>query len=87
MHRLMMQALAGDAGRMRSGAVGIYRGEALAHMAPPPGRVPTLVRDLLHWLERTAAHPLVASAAFHYEFEFIHPFSDGTHAWGDCGKP
>lgn len=81
-HRLMMQALVDDAGRLRSGGVGIYRGEALIHMAPPPGRVPMLVQDLLHWLERTEAHPLVASAAFHYEFEFIHPFSDGNGRMG-----
>lgn len=81
-HRLMMQTLVDDAGRLRSGGVGIYRGEALVHMAPPPSRVPTLVQDLLQWLERTEAHPLVASAAFHYEFEFIHPFSDGNGRMG-----
>jgi Fic family protein len=81
-HRLMMQALVDDAGRLRGGGVGIYRGEALVHMAPPPSRVPALVRDLLQWLERTEAHPLVASAAFHYEFEFIHPFSDGNGRMG-----
>jgi Fic family protein len=81
-HGLMMQALVDDAGCLRSGGVGIYRGEALVHMAPPPSRVPALVQDLLHWLERTEAHPLVASAAFHYEFEFIHPFSDGNGRMG-----
>ncbi|WP_240009693.1 Fic family protein [Marinomonas algicola] len=27
-------------------------------------------------MKKTDAHPLIASAAFHYEFEFIHPFSD-----------
>ena len=81
-HGLMMQALVDDAGRLRSGGVGIYRAEALVHMAPPPSRVPALVQDLLHWLERTEAHPLVASAAFHYEFEFIHPFSDGNGRMG-----
>jgi len=28
------------------------------------------------------AHPLVASCAFHYELEFIHPFSDGNGRLG-----
>ncbi len=29
-------------------------------------------------LGETEEHPLVASSVFHYEFEFIHPFSDGN---------
>lgn len=81
-HKLMMRALVDDAGKLRSGGVGIYRGEALIHMAPPANRVRVLLHDLLHWLERTEAHPLIASAAFHYEFEFIHPFSDGNGRMG-----
>ena len=30
------------------------------------------------WMEATDFHPLLASAAVHYEIEFIHPFSDGN---------
>lgn len=77
-HGLLLQGLADDAGRLRQGGVGIYRGEQLVHMAPPPSQVPRLVDALLGWLATTDAHPLIASSAVHYELEFIHPFSDGN---------
>ena len=38
--------------------------------------------DLLQWLEQRDVHPLIASCVFHYEFEFIHPFSDGNGRMG-----
>ncbi len=47
-------------------------------MAPPQSQVSRLMADLFDWLKNSDAHPLIASAAFHYEFEFIHPFSDGN---------
>ena len=47
-------------------------------MAPPVSQIPRLMADLFDWLSHTDAHPLIASAAFHYEFEFIHPFGDGN---------
>lgn len=81
-HALLMHALMDAPGNWRSGGVGIYRGERLVHMAPPPSRVPRLMADLLRWLRQTTAHPLVASCVFHYEFEFIHPFADGNGRMG-----
>lgn len=81
-HGQLMAGLVDDAGAFRSGGVGIYRGDRLVHMAPPPARVPTLVQDLLDWLGRGDLHPLVASCMFHNEFEFIHPFSDGNGRMG-----
>ena len=79
---ILMGGLVDNAGRFRRGGVGVMAGEKVVHLAPPATRVAGLVQDLLHWLETTDAHPLIASAAFHYEFEFIHPFSDGNGRMG-----
>jgi Fic family protein len=81
-HRILMDGLLKEAGAYRRGGVGIIAGEQVIHMAPPADRVPSLMQDLLHWLRTTDQHPLVASSVFHYEFEFIHPFSDGNGRLG-----
>ncbi|WP_006787324.1 Fic family protein [Thiorhodospira sibirica] len=81
-HGVMMAALVDDAGQWRRGGVGVMAGDEVIHVAPPASQVPRLMDDLLSWLARTEAHPLIASAAFHYEFEFIHPFSDGNGRMG-----
>jgi Fic family protein len=52
--------------------------EGVSHVAPLPYRVPKLMEQLFGWLCETTEHPLIASSVFHYEFEFIHPFSDGN---------
>lgn len=81
-HGLLMRGLVDRPGTFRTGGVGIFRGEAVVHIAPPADRVSLLMHDLLTWLERTEVHPLVASCVFHYEFEFIHPFPDGNGRLG-----
>ena len=77
-HSCMMQGLCPEAGRFRSGGVGVFAGEKLIHMAPPAHLVPTLIKQLFHWLQHAEDHLLIRSCVFHYEFEFIHPFSDGN---------
>lgn len=77
-HRLMLHRLVDVAGKFRSQSVGIAQGKRIVHLAPPADRVPGLMKDLLGWLKRTDAHPLIASCVFHYELEFIHPFADGN---------
>ena len=81
-HRLLMSGLIADAGSYRAGGVGVMAGEQVLHMAPPAKRVPHLMTDLLNWIATTDHHPLIASSVFHYEFEFIHPFSDGNGRMG-----
>ena len=81
-HGLLLSGLADDAGCFRAGGVGIYKDKQLLHMAPPANQLSRLMHDLLRWLAETNAHPLIASCAFHYELEFIHPFSDGNGRMG-----
>lgn len=77
-HRIMMEGLVGEAGRFRSGNVGVYAGKQLIHAGSPANYVPELVKQLFDWLKKSKLHPLVKSCIFHYEFEFIHPFADGN---------
>lgn len=81
-HRLLMHGLIDDAGQLRKGGVGIYRGDRLLHMAPPASRLTPLMHDLLQWLAVSDWPPLITSCVFHYEFEFIHPFADGNGRMG-----
>ncbi|MCL1856710.1 MAG: Fic family protein, partial [Kiritimatiellaeota bacterium] len=81
-HKTMMAALIDDAGCFRRGGMGIMDGTNIIHVAPPAKRVPTLMQNLFGWLEDAENHLLIRSCVFHYEFEFIHPFSDGNGRMG-----
>ncbi len=46
---------------------------------PPPESVPTLMHDLERFMNEESSLPaLIRLAAAHYQFESIHPFSDGN---------
>lgn len=77
-HKIIMDGLINEAGIWRCGGVGVMAGRDVIHVAPPASRVSDLMKDLLKWIGTTDHHPLVSSSVFHYEFEFIHPFSDGN---------
>ena len=80
LHRVMMDGLADDAGKFRTGGEGVFRGKDLVFMAPPPELVPDDIGGLFDWLNRESAslNPLIASSVFHYEMVFVHPFSNGN---------
>lgn len=81
-HRVMMGGLVPDAGRFRSGNVGVFNGDTLIHAGTPAAYVPEVMGGLFEWLRTTRMHPLLASCVFHFEFEFCHPFSDGNGRTG-----
>lgn len=81
-HRILMAGLIDEAGKYRSGGVGVMAGQRVIHVAPPADRVPHLMAGLLDWLAATDAHPLIAGSVFHYKFEIIHPFADGNGRMG-----
>ena len=81
-HGVMMEALVDNPGCFRNSGVGVFEGDRCVHLAPPPMRVPELMEDLFCWLKHAPDHLLIRSCVFHYEFEFIHPFSDGNGRMG-----
>jgi Fic family protein len=82
-HGLLMNDLIEEKGKWRLGEVGIVKGKAVSHAAPPAKRVPLLMQDLFHFLKKNQEIPwLLKACIFHYELEFIHPFADGNGRMG-----
>lgn len=81
-HKSLMQGLIEDSGRYRSQSVGIVKGSKVEHLAPPFGNVPYLMKELFDYLKTSDEIELIKSCVFHYEMEFIHPFSDGNGRMG-----
>lgn len=79
-HGIMTAGIVDDAGYFRQRGEGVFSGDQCIFVAPPPGMVPSLINDLFSWMEESKKeiHPLILSSVFHYEFVFIHPFSDGN---------
>ena len=79
-HGIMTDLTVEESGRFRKGNEGVFSGEKCIFMCPPPNMVPELMKDLFNWMKRSEGkvHPLIIGAVFHYEFVFIHPFSDGN---------
>jgi len=81
-HRMLMNGLIEHPGKYRKQGVGIVKGEKVAHIAPPFGNIPYLMKDLFNYLNDKSELSLIKSCVFHYEMEFIHPFLDGNGRMG-----
>ncbi len=81
-HKMLMQGLIKNAGQYRNSGAGIVKGTQIAHVAPPAGNVSFLMKDLFNYLKKSRELILIKSCVFHYEMEFIHPFSDGNGRMG-----
>ena len=78
-HGIMTRELVDESGMFRTRPVGVVNQEGHAlHFGTLPQYVPDLVMELLDWVKNSDVHMLIRSCVFHYEFELIHPFSDGN---------
>ena len=80
LHGIMTYLTVEESGTFRCGAEGVFDGDRCIFMAPPPEMVTPLMEQLFSWMKRNekTVHSLILSCVFHYEFVFIHPFSDGN---------
>ena len=80
LHGIMTYHTVQESGIFRTHNEGVFDGDRCIFMAPPPEFVPEQMQTLFSWMraEKDIVHPLILSSVFHYEFVFIHPFSDGN---------
>lgn len=80
-HGVMTYLTVLESGEFRKGNEGVFdeKGNCI-HVCPPPEQVNDLMKQLFNWIKSSEneIHPLIVSSIFHYEFVFIHPFSDGN---------
>jgi Fic family protein len=81
-HKQLMSGLIKTPGNYRKQGVGIVTGKSVKHLAPPPGNVHFLMKDLFQYLKSNEDPALIKACVFHYEMEFIHPFLDGNGRMG-----
>ena len=80
LHGIMTKYTVEESGNFRRGEEGVFNGDKCIFMAPPASLVPEQMQNLFDWMNKAkdTVHPLILAAVFHYEFVFIHPFSDGN---------
>ena len=80
-HGVMTFLVEEVSGEFRTTSEGVFDDNGNCIFICPPGdRANSLMHDLFEWLNenKDTIHPLILSSIFHYEFVFIHPFTNGN---------
>lgn len=80
-HGVMTFLVEEVSGEFRTSSEGVFDDNGNCIFVCPPGdRVNSLMNDLFEWLNenKDTIQPLILSSIFHYEFVFIHPFTNGN---------
>jgi len=77
-HKILTEHLIKDAGKFRTGDVGVYENKKVVHVGARPQFINDLMSDLFTWAKVSELNPLIKACVLHYEIETIHPFSDGN---------
>lgn len=80
-HGVMTFLVEEVSGEFRTTSEGVFDENGHCIFVCPSGdRVNSLMNDLFEWLNKNkdTIHPLILSSIFHYEFVFIHPFTNGN---------
>ena len=76
---ILTDLLVDRSGKYRNHPEVVFDGDKVIFIAPKEDIVPSLMNNLFEWLRNDNETPLIIkSCVFHYEFVFIHPFSDGN---------
>ncbi len=92
LHKLVMRNLApeGKRGRFRPNQIFVVTPmkdyDKVHYVGPPANEVEKLIEELLEWVFVSAVeekiHPVIVSGVLHFQFESIHPFTDGNGRTG-----
>lgn len=78
LHKIVMQKLSPNAGRLRSEPSAIFNQAGIAiYMTPLPSLLQGLINQLIA-ITKTREHVVIKASIAHFAFEKIHPFLDGN---------
>lgn len=82
-HKSLLSQLVQQAGSYRKTSVGVLKGTHISHVATQAKFIPEQMKNLFLFVKNDKeTHPIIKACVFHYELEFIHPFTDGNGRMG-----